>query len=60
MKLSMEFGSFEVRFDRFLMYSGDVRGALEMYSWSSLMENISSSSSSDKQQCQYLLGGVVG
>ena len=46
MKLSMEFVSFDVRFGSFLMSSGDVRDALVMYSWSSLIDNISSSSSS--------------
>ena len=41
MKLSMELGSFEVILYSLLMSSGDVRGASEMYSWSSLMDKIS-------------------
>ena len=43
----MEFESFVVSFDSFLMSSGDVREALVMYLWSSLMDNILSSPSSD-------------
>ena len=46
MKLSMQFGSFEVSFDIFLISLGDVRDALVMYLWSSLMDGVSSFSSS--------------
>ena len=45
MKLSMVLVSFEVILDSLLMSSGDVRDAPEMYSWRSLMEDSSSSSS---------------
>ena len=39
----MVLGSFEVILDSFLMPSGDVSDAPEMYLWSSLIDNISSS-----------------
>ena len=39
-KISMDFGSFEVSFGSFLMSSGDVKDALGMYSLISLMDNI--------------------
>ena len=43
-KIYMVLISFEVSLDSLLMSSGDVRDALEMYSWRSLMEDSSSSS----------------